>query len=82
MALVRRVAAVIPLVGAVTTAAALTGAAFLTVAHAGCDEAGRFVRTGESIEFVGGCVNGADLPAAPTAENADNVDRFGGSRKP
>jgi len=51
------------------------------VAHAGCDEAGRFVRTGESIEFVGGCVNGADLPAAPPAE-ADNVDRFSGSQKP
>jgi hypothetical protein len=81
MALVRRVAAVIPLVGAVTTAAALTGAAFLTVAHAGCDEAGRFVRTGQSIEFVGGCVNGADLPSAPTAE-AENVDRFSGSKKP
>ncbi|WP_434450782.1 hypothetical protein [Lentzea sp. E54] len=81
MALVRRVAAVVPLVGAVTTAAALTGAAFLTVAQAGCDEAGRFVRTGESIQFVGGCVHGADLPPAPTAE-VDNVDRFSGSKKP
>ncbi|WP_439663227.1 hypothetical protein ACSHWB_18355 [Lentzea sp. HUAS TT2] len=80
MAFARRVAAVIPLVGAVTTAVALTGAAFLTVAHAGCDEAGRFVRTGETIQFVGGCVNGADLPAVPTAE-AENVDRFG-SKKP
>ncbi|SDG77816.1 hypothetical protein SAMN05216553_111193 [Lentzea fradiae] len=83
MALAQRVAAVVPLLAAVTTAVALTGAAFFTVAHAGCDEAGRFVRTGGSIEFVGGCVNGADLPAAPVTEaGVEDVDRFSGSQKP
>ncbi|GLZ35540.1 hypothetical protein Lesp02_77270 [Lentzea sp. NBRC 105346] len=81
MALARRVAAVVPLVGAVTTAAALTGAAFFTVAHAGCDEVGSFVRTSTGLEFTGGCVNGRDLPAAPTAE-ADNINRFGAATAP
>ncbi|TWP48635.1 hypothetical protein FKR81_27300 [Lentzea tibetensis] len=81
MALARRVAAVVPLVGAVTTAAALTGAAFLTVAHAGCDEAGGFVRTSTGLELVGGCVSGRDLPPAPVAE-VDNINRFGGATQP
>ena len=81
MALARRVAAVAPLVGAVTTAAALTGAAFFTVAHAGCDETGGFVKTSTGLELVGGCLNGTDLPAAPVAE-VNDLNRFSGATQP
>jgi hypothetical protein len=70
MALAGRVAAVLPLVGAVATAVALTGAAFLTVAHAGCQESGRFEQHDGVVEFIGGCVDGQDLPAVPKIENA------------
>jgi hypothetical protein len=71
MALAVRVTALLPLVGAVATAAALTGAAFFTVAHAGCAETGRFVDHDGVVEFVGGCVDGNDLPAVPPrVENA------------
>ncbi|MBB5956277.1 hypothetical protein FHS29_002863 [Saccharothrix tamanrassetensis] len=69
MALARRVTAVVPLVGAVATAVALTGAAFFTVAHAGCADTGRFVERDGVVEFVGGCVDGQDLPAVPKVEN-------------
>jgi hypothetical protein len=70
MALAARVTAVLPLVGAVVTAVALTGAAFFTVAAAGCADAGRFVERDGVVEFVGGCVEGGDLPAVPRVENA------------
>ncbi|RKT52558.1 hypothetical protein [Saccharothrix australiensis] len=69
MALARRATAVVPLVGAVATAVALTGAAFFTVAHAGCAETGRFVERDGVVEFVGGCVDGRDLPAVPKVDN-------------
>lgn len=69
MALARRVTAVFPLVGAVATAVALTGAAFFTVAHADCGDAGRFVERDGVVEFVGGCVDGRDLPAVPKLDS-------------
>ncbi|GAB2990021.1 hypothetical protein [Saccharothrix stipae] len=70
MGLAARVTGVLPLVGAVATAVALTGAAFFTVAHAGCADTGRFVERDGVVEFVGGCVDGGDLPAVPQVENA------------
>ncbi|WP_433268418.1 hypothetical protein ACQPZF_04195 [Actinosynnema sp. CS-041913] len=70
MALARRVTAVLPLVGAVATAVTLTGAAFFTVAHAGCADTGRFVERDGVVEFVGGCVDGHRLPAVPKIDNA------------
>ncbi|WNV82330.1 hypothetical protein [Umezawaea sp. Da 62-37] len=69
MAHVGRTAAALPLVGAVATAVALTGAAFFTVAQAGCHESGHFEQHGSALQFVGGCVNGQELPAAPKVEN-------------
>ncbi|CCH28108.1 hypothetical protein ABZ816_05420 [Actinosynnema sp. NPDC047251] len=71
MALARRVTTVFPLVAAVATAVALTGAAFFTVAHADdCADTGRFVQhTDGSFELVGGCVDGKDLPAVPKLDN-------------
>ncbi|MEU4800743.1 hypothetical protein [Actinosynnema sp. NPDC023587] len=65
MALARRFTTVFPLVGAVATAVALTGAAFFTVAHADCADTGRYVVRDGVVELVGGCVDGADLPAVP-----------------
>ena len=70
MALAARVTAVLPLVGAVVTAVALTGAAFFTVAHAGCADGGRFVERDGVVEFVGGCVDPHELPAVPRVETA------------
>ncbi|MEU4744789.1 hypothetical protein AB0G02_30605 [Actinosynnema sp. NPDC023658] len=70
MGLAVRVTAVLPLVGAVATAVALTGAAFFTVAQAGCADTGRFVERDGVVEFVGGCVDGNELPAVPRVENA------------
>ncbi|MFD1147124.1 hypothetical protein [Saccharothrix hoggarensis] len=71
MALALRVTALLPLAGAVATAVALTGAAFFTVAHAGCAETGRFVERDGVVEFVGGCVDADRLPAVPPrVENA------------
>jgi hypothetical protein len=70
MALAGRVAAVLPLVGAVVTAVALTGAAFFTVAQAGCHDSGHFEQHNGTLQFVGGCVDGQQLPAVPKAANA------------
>lgn len=70
MALAGRVTAVLPLVGAVATAVALTGAAFLTVTHAGCHQSGRFEQRDGVVEFIGGCVDVQDLPEVPKIENA------------
>jgi hypothetical protein len=69
MALAGRVAAVAPLVGALATAAALTGAAFFTVAHAGCQNVGHFQQRDGVTEFVGGCIDVTKLPAAPLKAN-------------
>jgi hypothetical protein len=72
MALARRVAAVLPLFGAVATAAALTGAAFFTVAQAGCQDSGHFEQQNGTLQFVGGCVDGQELPAVPKTENGQH----------
>ncbi|MBP2340827.1 hypothetical protein JOF41_007005 [Saccharothrix coeruleofusca] len=75
MALAGRVTALLPLAGAVATAVALTGAAFFTVAHAGCEDSGRFVqREDGAVEFVGGCLDGHDLPTAPEPVDSARYD--------
>jgi hypothetical protein len=63
MALVRRVAGVLPLVGAVTAAVALTGAAVFTVSQAGCADPGHYEQRDGVVQLVGGCVDRAELPA-------------------
>jgi hypothetical protein len=69
MAHVSRVAAVLPLVGAVAAAAALAGAAVFTVSQAACPDPGHYVREGVTVELVGGCVNRAELPSTPGPAN-------------
>lgn len=62
MALVARATGVVPLVGGVLAAAALAGAAVLTVQQAGCATPSHFVRAGDQVQLVGGCVGGTPAP--------------------
>lgn len=63
---VTRSAGVLPLVAAVTSALALTGAAFYTVDRSTCGEPGQYVRHDNRIELVGGCVDTSDLSGLRT----------------
>ncbi|SDD02266.1 hypothetical protein [Actinokineospora iranica] len=65
MALGTRIAGAVPLAGAAAAALVLAGVAVFTVGSAGCASAGEFVQRGAELELVGGCVDPADLPAAP-----------------
>lgn len=71
-----RSAGTLPLVAALTSALALTGAAFYTVDRAGCGNPGQYVRQGNRIELVGGCVDastlsGVTLPPNQSGNNAE-----------
>jgi hypothetical protein len=57
-----RAAGALPLVVALMSAAALTGAAFYTVDRASCADPAQYIRHDNHVELVGGCVNTADLP--------------------
>lgn len=56
-----RSAGVLPLVAAVTSALALTGAAFYTVDRAACGDPAQYIRHDNHVELVGGCVDSSDL---------------------
>lgn len=74
MAHVSRVAAVVPLLGAVAAAAALAGAAVFTVSQAACPDPGRYVQQGISLKVVGGCYDRSLLPgtAVPEAQGSSH----------
>ncbi|MDR7302710.1 hypothetical protein [Haloactinomyces albus] len=55
----------IPLVTGIATATVLSGAAVLTVVHAGCDEPGSYRMQHGAVELVGGCISPEDIPVAP-----------------
>ncbi|WP_410675582.1 hypothetical protein [Amycolatopsis sp. cmx-4-68] len=61
-----RSAGLLPLVIGVASAAALTGAAYFTVDSASCGSPAQYIRHDSHVELVGGCVDGANLPAAGT----------------
>ncbi|MFB9686380.1 hypothetical protein [Amycolatopsis plumensis] len=61
-----RSAGLLPLVLGVASAAALTGAAFFTVDSASCGAPAQYIRHDSHVELVGGCVDGAKLPATGT----------------
>ncbi|TVT50555.1 hypothetical protein ORV05_02295 [Amycolatopsis cynarae] len=63
-----RSAGVLPLVAAITSALALTGAAFYTVDRAGCADPAQYIRHDNHIELVGGCVSGSDLDQLRTTQ--------------
>ncbi|MFO7191910.1 MULTISPECIES: hypothetical protein [Thermocrispum] len=66
-----RVAGGTSLLVAVLSAAALTGAAFVTVDLATCGQPARYVHNEQQIELVGGCIDTAKLPTvAPGPEQA------------
>ncbi|TNC29603.1 hypothetical protein [Amycolatopsis alkalitolerans] len=56
-----RSAGALPLVAAITSALALTGAAFYTVDRATCGDPAQYIRHDNRIELVGGCVDGSQV---------------------
>lgn len=78
-----RSAGALPLVAAITSALALTGAAFYTVDRATCGDPAHYIRHDDHIELVGGCVDGSQLqqlrttrsPASGTQSTEDNALR-------
>ncbi|MBB4688457.1 hypothetical protein [Amycolatopsis jiangsuensis] len=60
----------LPLVAGIVSAAALAGAAFVTVDAAGCGGHAQYIRHDSHTELVGSCLDGAHLPAAPAQEEA------------
>jgi hypothetical protein len=68
-----RSAGLLPLVIGVTSAAALTGAAYFTVDSVGCATPAQYIRTDTHVELVGGCIDGADLPPANPTPNGDKI---------
>ena len=63
------------LVGGLASALALTGAAVYTVEGVPCSDGGQYVRHASTVELIGGCVDGTQLPHAP----AKNVGSDGGN---
>jgi hypothetical protein len=59
----------LPLVAAITSAVALTGAAFYTVDRVGCADPAQYIRHDNHVELVGGCVNTAELPSVPASQS-------------
>ncbi len=68
-----RSAGLLPLVIGVASAAALTGAAFFTVDSASCGSPAQYIRHDSHVELVGGCVDGASLPATGTPKSGGVV---------
>jgi hypothetical protein len=63
-----RSAGVLPLVAAVTSALALTGAAFYTVDRATCGDPAQYIRHDNHVELVGGCVDNSELDQLRTTQ--------------
>jgi hypothetical protein len=68
-----RSAGLLPLVIGLASAAALTGAAYITVDSASCGSPAQYIRHDSHVELVGGCVDGANLPAAGTPKTGGVV---------
>jgi hypothetical protein len=64
-----RSAGALPLVAAITSALALTGAAFYTVDHAACGDPAQYIRHDNHIELVGGCVDSSELEQLSTTQS-------------
>ncbi|WP_370944589.1 hypothetical protein AB5J62_36515 [Amycolatopsis sp. cg5] len=74
-----RSASVVPLVAALASAIALTGAAVYTVDHATCGVPAQYIRHDNHVELVGGCVDGSEIDApvhpAPAEEASGDYSR-------
>lgn len=58
-----------PLIAPLVLAAALAGAAVVTVERTGCDTPGRYMTTPAGVEYVGGCLGPLELPGRPYPAN-------------
>ncbi len=77
-----RVAGGVGLLAAIVSAAALTGAAFFTVNQASCGDQATYLRHDGQIHLVGGCVDPAELPAAPAEKPERNSGAESGFYQP
>jgi len=77
-----RRAALAPVVATVAAAALLAGGAVYTVERAGCDDPGHYVRNGDSVELVGGCLEPGDLPVGPAPAAVDSRTDNGAQVRP
>ena len=68
-----RSAGLVPLVIGLASAAALTGAAYITVDSASCGSPAQYIRHDSHVELVGGCVDGSQLPATGPARSGSVV---------
>jgi hypothetical protein len=59
----------LPVLATAGVAALLAVAAVFTAYRAGCAEPGSYVRVPGGVQLVGGCLNSADLPVAPSPIN-------------
>jgi hypothetical protein len=75
-----RAAGALPLVAAIMSAVALTGAAFYTVNQASCADPAQYIRTDNHVELVGGCVNTAELPTPAPPYKAQGETQHGNYR--
>lgn len=69
-----RRAALPPIVAMVAAAALLSGAAVYVVQQAGCRDPGHYVRTGDTVELVGGCLRPGDLPVGRAPAQPDTQE--------
>lgn len=70
---------IFPVAAVAVAASALTAGAFFSVAQAGCTSPAHYVRTGNHVELVGGCVGADDLPAGT---HHTDVPRYQQYRQP
>jgi hypothetical protein len=70
----RRLADAVPLLAPLVLAAALAGAAVVTVEQAGCDDVGHYVVTERGVEFTGGCLTPSQLPHGVPHRDTGDLD--------
>ena len=70
----RRLADAVPLLAPLVLAAALAGAAVVTVEKAGCDDVGQYVVTERGVEFSGGCLTPSQLPHGVPHRDTGDLD--------
>jgi hypothetical protein len=77
MARAARLIGVLPVLGALITATALTGAAVFTVSHGVCTDGGQYIERGGQIVLVGGCLTPQELPGG--SKQGPEKDRMHGA---
>ncbi|MTD54234.1 hypothetical protein [Amycolatopsis pithecellobii] len=78
---ISRSAGALPLAAAITSALALTGAAFYTVDRATCGDPAQYIRHDNHLELVGGCVDQTTLEQLHTTQHP-TAGQFSGNYRP